>query len=58
MAQVCYEFGIPFAVMRVTSDRAGHVAKTDFMAFLEKVARVYTAGILAPLLKSGAQSAA
>lgn len=44
--------------MRVTSDRTDHVAKTDFTAFLEKVARVYTAGILAPLLKSGALSAA
>jgi len=58
MAQVCYEFGIPFAVMRVISDRADHAAKTDFTAFLENVARVYTAGILAPLLKSGALSGA
>lgn len=56
MAQVCYEFGIPFAVMRVISDRADHAAKTDFTAFLENVARVYTAGILKPLLKSGALS--
>lgn len=54
MAQVCYEFGVPFAVMRVISDRADHAAKTDFTAFLQNVARVYTAGILAPLLKSGA----
>jgi len=54
MAQVCYEFGVPFAVMRVISDRADHAAKTDFTAFLENVARVYSAGILAPLLKSGA----
>jgi adenosylhomocysteine nucleosidase len=54
MAQVCYEFGVPFAVLRVISDRADHAAKTDFTAFLENVARVYSAGILAPLLKSGA----
>lgn len=54
MAQVCYEFGVPFAVMRVISDRADHAAKTDFTAFLQNVARVYTAGILAPLLKAGA----
>lgn len=57
MAQVCYEFGIPFAVMRVISDRADHAAKTDFTAFLQNVARVYTAGILEPLLKSGALAA-
>ncbi|WP_454675442.1 5'-methylthioadenosine/adenosylhomocysteine nucleosidase [Achromobacter pestifer] len=56
MAQVCYEFGIPFAVMRVISDRADHAAKMDFTAFLQNVARVYTAGILEPLLKSGALS--
>ncbi|SSW64505.1 5'-methylthioadenosine/adenosylhomocysteine nucleosidase [Achromobacter agilis] len=56
MAQICYEFDIPFAVMRVVSDRADHAAKADFTAFLENVARVYTAGILAPLLKSGALS--
>lgn len=54
MAQVCYEFGVPFAVMRVISDRADHAAKTDFTVFLENVARVYTAGILEPLLRSGA----
>ncbi|AUA56397.1 MTA/SAH nucleosidase [Achromobacter spanius] len=54
MAQVCYEFGVPFAVLRVISDRADHAAKTDFTAFLENVARVYSAGILSPLLKSGA----
>ena len=58
MAQICYEFGIPFAVMRVISDRADHAAKADFTAFLENVARVYTAGILGPLLKSGALSGA
>lgn len=56
MAQICYEFGIPFAVMRVISDRADHAAKTDFTVFLQNVARVYTAGILEPLLKSGALS--
>ncbi|CAB3830064.1 5'-methylthioadenosine/S-adenosylhomocysteine nucleosidase [Achromobacter aegrifaciens] len=54
MAQVCYEFGAPFAVLRVISDQADHAAKADFTDFLVNLARVYTAGILAPLLKSGA----
>lgn len=54
MAQVCYEFGVPFAVLRVISDQADHAAKTDFTDFLVNLARVYTAGILAPLLQSGA----
>ncbi|WP_447921899.1 5'-methylthioadenosine/adenosylhomocysteine nucleosidase [Achromobacter aegrifaciens] len=54
MAQVCYEFGVPFAVLRVISDQADHAAKADFTDFLVNLARVYTAGILAPLLQSGA----
>lgn len=54
MAQVCHEFGVPFAVLRVISDQADHAAKADFTDFLVNLARVYTAGILAPLLKSGA----
>ncbi len=53
-AQVCYEFGVPFAVLRVISDQADHAAKTDFTDFLVNLARVYTAGILAPVLQSGA----
>lgn len=54
MAQVCYEFDVPFAVLRVISDQADHAAKADFTDFLVNLARVYTAGILAPLLQSGA----
>jgi adenosylhomocysteine nucleosidase len=54
MAQVCHEFGIPYAVMRVVSDTADHAAKADFTDFLVNLARVYTAGILKPLLLSGA----
>ena len=54
MAQVCHEFGVPFAVMRVISDSADHTAKTDFTDFLVNLARLYTAGILKPLLQSGA----
>ena len=53
MAQVCHEFGVPFAVMRVISDSADHAAKADFTDFLVNLARVYTAGILKPLLASG-----
>jgi adenosylhomocysteine nucleosidase len=51
---VCHEFGVPFAVMRVISDSADHAAKTDFTDFLVNLARLYTAGILKPLLQSGA----
>ncbi|MNT85242.1 5'-methylthioadenosine/S-adenosylhomocysteine nucleosidase [compost metagenome] len=54
MAQVCHEFGVPFAVMRIISDSADHAAKADFTEFLVNLARVYSAGILKPLLQSGA----
>lgn len=50
MAQVCYEFGVPFAVMRVISDHADQHAETHFSDFLEKKASLYTCGVLLRLL--------
>ena len=52
MAQVCYEFGIPFAVMRVISDHADHDADTHFVDFLEKKASLYTCGVLLKFVKN------
>ncbi|MVW72769.1 5'-methylthioadenosine/adenosylhomocysteine nucleosidase [Bordetella sp. 15P40C-2] len=46
MAQVCFEFGVPFAVMRVISDHADHNADVDLSDFLEKKASLYTCGVL------------
>jgi adenosylhomocysteine nucleosidase len=41
VAQVCYELGIPCAVMRTISDNANEDAATDFLAFVRSVAAKY-----------------
>ncbi len=41
VAQVCFEFGIPFAIMRTISDSANEDSPVDFVQFLEKVAAHY-----------------
>ncbi len=46
VAQVCYEFNVPCAVLRTISDRADADSHLDFPIFLREVASVYSAGIL------------
>lgn len=41
VAQVCFELGIPFAVIRTISDNANEDAATDFMRFVKTVAARY-----------------
>ena len=41
VAQVCYELGIPCAVLRTISDNANEEAATDFLAFVSAVASKY-----------------
>ncbi|MDD0810828.1 5'-methylthioadenosine/adenosylhomocysteine nucleosidase [Curvibacter sp. RS43] len=38
VAQVCHDYGVPFAALRTISDRADDQAHVDFPAFLEAVA--------------------
>lgn len=40
-AQVCTDFGIPFGVMRIVSDRADASAHVDFASFVTEVASRY-----------------
>ena len=42
VAQVCADFGLPFAVLRVISDRADDTAHHDFLRFTRDVASVLT----------------
>ena len=42
VAQVCYELGVPFAVIRTVSDNANENAATDFMRFVKSVAALYS----------------
>lgn len=46
VAQVCFEFGIPFAVIRTISDGANEQSPVDFMQFIERVAARYAFGIV------------
>ncbi len=41
MAQVCFELGLPFAVIRTISDNANEEAAHDFMRFVTTVAARY-----------------
>ena len=41
VAQVCFELGVPFAVIRTISDNANEAAPTDFMRFVTAVASKY-----------------
>jgi adenosylhomocysteine nucleosidase len=46
VAQVCSDYGVPFAAMRTISDRADDDAHADFLKFVDRVASRYSAAIL------------
>lgn len=50
VAQVCLDYGVPFAVMRTISDRADDSAPFDFPSFVEKVASPYAQNIIEAFL--------
>lgn len=52
VAQVCHEFGVPWAVLRTISDHADSHADIDFLKFLREVASVYSSGILRRYLQT------
>jgi adenosylhomocysteine nucleosidase len=41
VAQVCFEFGVPFAVVRTISDSANETSPVDFGSFIQTVAAHY-----------------
>lgn len=41
VAQVCYEFNIPFTVIRTISDKANQEAHYSFESFVEKISLIY-----------------
>ena len=51
LAQVCFDFGLPFAVVRTVSDRADDSAHVDFMRFVDSVASRYTVEIVRRFLR-------
>ncbi|HEY8051170.1 MAG TPA: 5'-methylthioadenosine/adenosylhomocysteine nucleosidase [Ramlibacter sp.] len=50
IAQVCRDFGVPFAAVRTISDRADDAAHGDFVSFIREVASRHSAAIVAALL--------
>jgi adenosylhomocysteine nucleosidase len=54
VAQVCRDLALPFAVLRVISDRADHSAHLDFTRFIEQVARRYVLAIASAWMGAGA----
>lgn len=46
LAQVCHDFGRPFAVVRTVSDRADDSASIDFNRFIAEVASLYALAIV------------
>jgi hypothetical protein len=52
VAQVCHDYGLPFAAVRTISDRADDQAHVDFRQFVQEVASHYAHGIVSGLLKS------
>jgi adenosylhomocysteine nucleosidase len=51
VAQVCHDYGLPFAAMRTISDRADDTAHVDFPAFVSAVATRYAEHILQGFLQ-------
>ncbi len=51
VAQVCHDYGVPFAVVRTISDRADDVAHGDFARFTEAVASRYSVAIVQSWLR-------
>lgn len=52
VAQVCLDYGVPFAAMRTISDRADDSAHVDFTSFVEQVASHYAQAIIERFLRS------
>ncbi|AMC10386.1 hypothetical protein Lupro_03580 [Lutibacter profundi] len=46
VAQVCFEYNIPFSIIRVISDKANNNATIDFPKFANSIASNYALGIL------------
>jgi adenosylhomocysteine nucleosidase len=51
VAQVCHDYGVPFAAMRSISDRADDSAHVDFTRFVHAVASPCAAGVVGRFLE-------
>ena len=51
VAQVCHDYGVPFAALRTVSDRADDSAHVDFTRFASRVASRYSTAVLERYLR-------
>jgi adenosylhomocysteine nucleosidase len=51
VAQVCYEYNVPFVVVRSISDKADDIAHIDFNNYIKLLARYYTWGLIEGMMK-------
>ncbi len=51
VAQVCHDYGVPFAAMRTISDRADAQAHLDFSAFVTQVASPYALAVVSRFIQ-------
>ena len=51
VAQVCFDYGLPFAAVRTISDRADDAAHVDFPRFVRDVASPYAQAIMTNFLR-------
>jgi adenosylhomocysteine nucleosidase len=50
IAQVCFDYGVPYGAVRTISDRADDHAHADFDAFVREVASRYSSALVSNLL--------
>lgn len=46
VAQVCFEFGVPFSVIRTISDNANENSPKDFIQFIDRIAAQYAVNVI------------
>ena len=46
VAQICFEYSMPFSIIRIISDKANDNATIDFSKFSNSIASNYALGIL------------
>lgn len=52
VGQICYEYNVPYVVVRTISDSANDHAPIDFSRYIQNVAKFYTLGITKKILQS------
>lgn len=55
-AQVCHDFGVPFAAVRTVSDRADDAAHGDFLTFIDQIASRHSAAIVEAFLSAASRA--